>query len=83
MNCDFCCRGDAQDLDISTQIIDAALDKVKDYEIYTIRITGGEPFLNKKGLIYLINEIVRRKIMITEFFISYVKNTRDFSHGMN
>lgn len=69
MNCDFCCRGDAQNLDISTQIIDAALDKVKDYEIYTIRITGGEPFLNKKGLIYLIDEIIRRKIMISEFFV--------------
>lgn len=69
MNCDFCCRGDAQDLDISTQIIDAALDKVKDYEIYTIRITGGEPFLNKKGLIYLIKEIISKNIMIMEFFM--------------
>lgn len=69
MNCDFCCRGNAQDLDISTKIIDVSLDKVKDYEINMIRVTGGEPFLNKKGFLYLINEIIRRNIRITELFV--------------
>lgn len=69
MNCDFCCRGDAQNLDITPKIIDATLNKVKNYEINMIRITGGEPFLNKDGFIYLTNEIIRRNIMILELFI--------------
>lgn len=69
MNCDFCCRGDAQNIDITPKIIDATLNKVKNYEINMIRITGGEPFLNKDGFIYLVNEIVRRNIMILEFFV--------------
>lgn len=69
MNCDFCSRGDAQDIDISTKIIDTTLNRVKDYEIYMIRITGGEPFLNKRGLLYLVNEIIQRNIMIAEFCV--------------
>lgn len=69
MNCDFCCKGNAQNLDITPKIIDATLNRIKNYEINMIRITGGEPFLNKYGFVYLVNEIIRRNIMLTEFFV--------------
>lgn len=33
MNCDFCCRGDAQNKDITKEIIDKTLEEVKDCEV--------------------------------------------------
>ncbi len=69
MECDFCCRGCAQNLDITRKIIDTTLDKVKNFEIRTVRVTGGEPFLNKDGFLYLIGEIIRRNVKIIDFLV--------------
>lgn len=60
MNCLFCARGEAQNTDITKEIINKALDETADFNVYYIRLNGGEPMLNKEGLIYLVDEIIRR-----------------------
>lgn len=44
LNCDFCSRGEAQNLTITKQIIDEILDEMLNVTIFNIRINGGEPF---------------------------------------
>lgn len=67
MKCAFCERGDAQNLNISKEVIDKLLDMCEKIDVMSFRLNGGEPLLNKDGLIYLIDEIIRRKINCTQF----------------
>ena len=64
LNCDFCARGQAQNLDITHEIIDKALDEINGIYVYGIRLTGGEPFLAEEPIEYIVNEIIRRKIHV-------------------
>lgn len=66
MRCKFCSRGDAQNLDMPNEIIDKILDEIQFFDLYTLRLNGGEPFLAKNGMIYLINEIIRRGIKLCD-----------------
>ena len=69
MNCEFCSKGAAQNTDITTEIIDKALDEFEQFDIYHIRVNGGESLLNKQGLLYLIDEIIRRDFKICQFLV--------------
>lgn len=40
MKCKFCSRGDAQNLDITEEIIDKALDELKNFDIGILRLHG-------------------------------------------
>lgn len=53
MNCIHCLRGEAQNLTISTEIIDKIFEQVKDCR--TISLTGGEPLLELDIINYLID----------------------------
>lgn len=64
MNCDFCSRGKAQNIDITPAIIDKTLDEVKNYYINSLRLNGGEPFLNADMIEYLVDSIIKQRIMI-------------------
>lgn len=33
MNCEFCARGEAQNIDMSTEIIDKTLDELNNFEL--------------------------------------------------
>lgn len=77
MNCEFCAKGEAQNKDITTDVIDKALDELSRFEIHCIRAGGGEPMLNKTGLIYLIDEIIRRDIKICNFLVFTNGTVRD------
>lgn len=66
MRCKFCSRGDAQNLDMPNNVIDKILDEIQFFDLYTLRLNGGEPFLAKDGMIYLINEIIRRNVKLYE-----------------
>lgn len=77
MNCEFCSKGEAQNTDITTEIIDKALDELSRFEIYHIRANGGEPMLNKQGLIYLIDEIIKRDFKICQFLVFTNGTVRD------
>ena len=74
MNCDFCAKGEAQEADITKEIIDKTLDEMQYFYIRHLRLGGGEPFLNPEMIVYLIDEIIRRRI--------YVKYLAVFTNGL-
>ena len=64
LNCKWCSKGEAQDLDMRKEIIDKTLNEVSDYWIDTIRINGGEPSLVPDLIEYLIDGIIKRQIKV-------------------
>ncbi len=69
MKCEFCAKGEAQNKDTTEAVINKALDELEGFKVHTIRAGGGEPMLNKKGLIYLIDEIIRRNFKLCHFLV--------------
>ena len=66
--CSHCCRGDAQNLDISPESINALLDQTED--IGLIGFIGGEPLLNLSAMDYVLTEMQRRYIPLNLFTIT-------------
>lgn len=69
MNCTFCARGKAQNLDMSKEIIDKTLNEIQPYYIDCIRLNGGEPFLCPDMIEYLLSEIERKHILVRDLSI--------------
>lgn len=69
MNCKFCARGNSQNLDINKSIIDKTLNEMKDTYIEVLRISGGEPLMVPKLIIYLLNKIIELKIQVNNVVI--------------
>ena len=64
MNCKWCSKGEPQNLDISKEIINKALDEIQGYYINCIRITGGEPFLRPEIVEHIIDKIIEKKVKV-------------------
>lgn len=62
MACAHCMRGDAQNIDLATEHIDALLDQTK--QIKMLRFTGGEPTVNIDGMRYFLDGCIKRDIKI-------------------
>ncbi len=77
MKCLFCGRGEAPNIDITKEIINKALDETADFNVYYIRLNGGEPMLNKEGLIYLVDEIIRRDYKLCQLSVFTNGTVRD------
>lgn len=67
MNCLHCLRGEAENLNISLNIIEATLDKVK--SISTITFSGGEPSLNVEAMKYTLTVCKKRNIPVSSFYV--------------
>jgi len=65
--CRHCLRGDAQKVDISNRIIDAALKDVS--SIDSITFTGGEPSLAVPRIRYFLQALKARKICLGSFYV--------------
>ena len=63
LNCEWCLKGESENIDISTDIIDKTFDKTSEYCIHSISIFGGEPLLRPDIIVYIIDQIIERKIM--------------------
>lgn len=74
MNCDFCAKGEAQEVDITKEIVDKMLDEVQNFYIHILRLGGGEPFLNPEMAVYIIDQVIKRHI--------YVKYLAIFTNGL-
>ena len=61
--CQHCMRGEAENLDMSNEVIDQLLDRTS--EIGYLGITGGEPLLNFDGIISRLKSL---KLLLTERF---------------
>jgi len=68
MACDHCMRGDAQNKDISTTVIDRVLDSVEGHGIGSVTLTGGEPTLNVPAIQYFVDQVQARKIGVGSFY---------------
>lgn len=69
LNCNFCGKGTAQNIDISKEIIDKTLDEVQDAYIKSLRISGGEPLLAPEMICCLVDQIIKRHIYLNSVFI--------------
>jgi len=67
MNCAHCLRGNAEDKDISFDLIDILLDNID--SINMITFTGGEPSLNVKALKYFREQVIKREIFEEVFIL--------------
>lgn len=70
MRCPHCLRGDAEDKDITREVIDSLLDQTQ--AIYNLVVTGGEPTLNLDIVNYIASGIETREIEL--FNVSMVTN---------
>lgn len=69
LNCNFCGKGTAQNIDISKEIIDKTLDEMQNTYIHDLRISGGEPLLAPEMICYLVDQIIKRHIYINKVFM--------------
>ena len=81
LQCPFCSRGKAEDQDITPEIINAALDQIKDNNVYIshLRLSGGEPFLAVDQIEYIVDQIIKRQMKIrncTIFTNGIIKDKR-------
>jgi organic radical activating enzyme len=67
--CGHCLRGDAQNSDFDIKYLKNFLSVTDVTEIETISFTGGEPFLNPKGIIEVIELLKKNKILIRGYTI--------------
>lgn len=65
LKCKHCCRGEAQDLTISEQVIDTVLDQIHGAAI--INLTGGEPMLVPERVEYIVDKIIENRIKVFGF----------------
>ena len=68
LKCAHCFRGDAQDLNMSPEVIDAFFDHTQ--AIYRLVFTGGEPFLNLEGMRYFLESAKRHNVLIASVNIT-------------
>ena len=76
MGCAHCMRGDAQNMDISEKVIDAALSKVE--SISSLTLTGGEPSLNVPAVRYITRRLKELNIPLGNAYI--VTNGKEVSN---
>jgi len=67
MKCAHCLRGCAQNVDMNQDIADTFLDSVE--SIGSLVFTGGEPVLNAKLVIHIINRIISESIPLEYFYM--------------
>lgn len=63
-NCKHCMRGEQQEIDIPKEYVDTFLNKIDKKIVSTFVFSGGEPTLNEDMVVYIIDEIIRRKMII-------------------
>lgn len=68
LKCAHCLRGDAQNIDMSKEVIDAFLEHTQ--AIYDLGITGGEPTIYLKGMRYFLESAKRHNVLIASMQFS-------------
>lgn len=67
LSCQHCMRGEAENLDMSNEVIDQLLDRTT--EIGYLGFTGGEPLLNLDGIEYFLNKMKQNNIPLKKLEI--------------
>lgn len=69
MECLHCLRGDAQNKNIKLSYIDEMLKQLRDTEIGTLIITGGEPSLNVPAIRFILDKLKEYNIDVIAFYM--------------
>lgn len=88
LRCRHCMKGDAENLDMSVDIMEKVLDQTDTIE--KLVFTGGEPFLNFNGIIQFMTKLVERNIdlhyleietngvIYSPYIVLFIKRTCDY-----
>jgi MoaA/NifB/PqqE/SkfB family radical SAM enzyme len=77
LKCDHCMRGQAQNVNMTPDMVDAILNNEEISHIESILFSGGEPTLNPGIIVYTIDKIIRENIDVRE--VCMVTNGKIFS----
>ena len=82
MGCAHCLRGEAENLDMTKEIVDKALEDVE--FISSLTLSGGEPTLNTELIRYILDVCMEKEIVIEELFVATngKEVPLDFLHAM-
>lgn len=78
MHCAHCLRGEPQNLDMTTEIMDRTLDQID--QIGWLLFSGGEPSLNSKMIRYAVDQVIRKQKNVESFYV--VTNGKRYSQVM-
>ena len=67
--CSHCLRGEALDVDLSKEVIDALFDNNNIRLIENLLLSGGEPTMNSKALSYLVDKIIEKRVVVGTYRI--------------
>ena len=67
LKCAHCMKGEAQNIDMSVEVIDKLLESV--VSIGTLLFTGGEPTMNLQGMKYFLDVIKSKGISLNKLQI--------------
>ena len=62
MGCAHCLRGEAENLDMTKEIVDKALEDVE--FISSLTLSGGEPTLNTELIRYILDVCMKKEIVV-------------------
>ena len=82
MNCSFCSRGPAQNLNITHEVIDRTINEMKHFFACGLRLHGGEPLLAYEEIHYLFSKIIEYRIPISYIVVftnGFIKDERYFN----
>ena len=84
-SCAHCCRGEAQNIDLTKEIVDDFFEKNDIYYISNLLFSGGEPTLNGKMLEYFIDKIIEKDIIVYSFMLSIngLTYSKELINGLN
>lgn len=64
LHCDFCMRGEAQNIDCDPSYVDKLFEQGQDIIISNLNLSGGEPTLNEDLIEYIIDKIISEKLLV-------------------
>ena len=84
-SCAHCCRGEAQNIDLTKEIVDDFFEKNDIYYISNLLFSGGEPTLNGEMLEYFIDKIIEKDIIVYSFMLSIngLSYSKELINGLN
>lgn len=84
-SCAHCCRGEAQNIDLTKEIVDDFFEKNDIYYISNLLFSGGEPTLNGEMLEYFIDKIIEKNIIVYSFMLSIngLSYSKELINGLN
>lgn len=84
-SCAHCCRGEAQNIDLTKEIVDDFFEKNDIYCISNLLFSGGEPTLNGKMLDYIVDKIIKKEITVDMFMLSIngLTYSKELINGLN